>query len=264
MGIGNIGDGANLRFLVLLITPHGIGNEEIRLRKGAPVVRLITPHGDRKPAGCHTTCRTYGTHYPSWGSETGMIALRIPMKFCSLPLMGIGNQLRPLPSPPCDWSHYPSWGSETMQGQAAIPRRSPHYPSWGSETTEGDAMTFTVTVLITPHGDRKRPPDALRRSGNGRSLPLMGIGNQDCCCGHWQATTLITPHGDRKPGVGDPSHWTSPFSLPLMGIGNVRHSMKATRVSWSSLPLMGIGNLLHLGRAAKHNGPHYPSWGSET
>ena len=145
--------------------------------------------------------RRGSTHYPSWGSETLVLARRAP----------------------CTLSHYPSWGSETSLVffllQLAL---DAHYPSWGSETRgrkfarvrvdqlttpHGDQKPFgpralpcTLARLTTPHGDQKLPAGLpVLVTGAPGSLPLMGIRNQ-------VRTSGFHEHAD--------------VSLPLMGIRN--------------------------------------------
>ena len=142
---------------------------------------LITPHGDRKPVCARSRRATRGpAHYPSWGSETRTYrswstGASLPI---SLPLMGIGNA---------------KVGSAFV---AATPLLS--LPLMGIGNLPKPDHVARVTLLITPHGDRK--PEQL-----GRLLLAR--------------RELITPHGDRKLFVARqllPRIW---YSLPLMGIG---------------------------------------------
>ena len=182
---------------------------------------LITPHGDRKlvsPTPVEVTVNT------------------------SLPLMGIGNRLDPglrvgdvqLITPHgdrkpddrnvahcgCDGSSLPLMGIGNLPWPARITSTPcPHYPSWGSETFSSCSLIWPRSLLITPHGDRKReaPPGAREAprthypswgsetcgtaccvGGIAVSLPLMGIGNavEHVCAAI--VRHLITPHGDRK------------------------------------------------------------------
>ena len=68
-----------------------------------------------------------------------------------------------------------------------------------------------ISVLITPHGDRKLQQQAAKVRANGGSLPLMGIVNPYFPTRAHGGRVLITPHGDRKPGAwpADPG-WTRP------------------------------------------------------
>ena len=243
----------------------GIGNRSRthpRMVRPAP---LITPHGDREPRQRGPCACWSRTHYPSWGSGTGVH----------------GQSTR------CAQAHYPSWGSGTRAPRREHPRREPllitphgdrepvvmpttpprlvaslplmgignhgalprgtwreasHYPSWGS-------------------GTRRKSPDCWRTF---RSLPLMGIGNS---CGGARSRRrpfLITPHGDREHGDEVARWMIANVSLPLMGIGNAATIGAATTAATCSLPLMGIGNPATRAPNAVSLTTHYPSWGSGT
>ena len=73
-----------------------------------------------------------------------------------------------------------------------------------------------------------------------RSLPLMGIVNEEGRCQNDGNTQLITPHGDRKRLSVFMVKTQGEASLPLMGIVNFR---------WPWWPRPGKSS-------------HYPSWGS--
>ena len=169
----------------------GIGNSTSVMLLPLPLL-LITPHGDRKPAGAtrHASGRAYPAHYPSWGSETlGDVGFDLPaielelitphgdrkragstgaparQRRHSLPLMGIGNMV-------------------AVQAATGKHRIRTHYPSWGSETSENWFQSMLDGgALITPHGDRKPGGKPLRASASDGavSLPLMGIGNPPTC-----------------------------------------------------------------------------------
>ena len=118
---------------------------------------LITPHGDRERGAGPTSSLRYSSHYPSWGSGTGVGKLDPGYQHeISLPLMGIGNNSRWAgASAPAGSSHYPSWGSGT-RSPAFTPRwNSTHYPSWGSGTMLAGLGSEGTSKLITPHGDRE-------------------------------------------------------------------------------------------------------------
>ena len=179
----------------------GIGNPRVA-RQGAPVLDLITPHGDWKPA-CGASGRSCArSHYPSWGLETDRPA-------------GLSHATS---------SHYPSWGLETStRTRIARSQSSDSLPLMGIGNSHGAPEIRDIAVhiadLITPHGDWKhsakgrpyRPRYSLPLMGIGNlkaceasrressSLPLMGIGNH-CRRRPAQGTTptLITPHGDWK------------------------------------------------------------------
>ena len=187
----------------------------------------------------------------------------------SLPLMGIGNRLKP------SWPPWPTASSLPLMGignPAAAVR------------TGGRPRSSLPLMGIG------NPAAAVRTGGRPRSsLPLMGIGNRPrrahraAGTGHvahypswgsetrtsgggWRRPwlTLITPHGDRKPplllAIPPPRY----CSLPLMGIGNWTSTTVGTRRITRSLPLMGIGNPTCSQPASESRRTHYPSWGSET
>ena len=51
--------------------------------------KLITPHGDLKPAADAPLAWSPRSHYPSWGFETGVACYFMLHGRSSLPLMGI-------------------------------------------------------------------------------------------------------------------------------------------------------------------------------
>ena len=116
MGIGNLCPACERRQPALrLITPHGDRKPAVGAAGGAGR-GLITPHGDRKPHDRPDHRRAHRAD--------------------SLPLMGIGNPVRARHVPGASTCpHYPSWGSETAADSADGAGAKPsHYPSWGSET----------------------------------------------------------------------------------------------------------------------------------
>ena len=228
MGIGNRRCPLPAHWSHPLITPHGDRKQQMdaaRKRQGPPP--LITPHGDRKRIRQGRSAEAQ----------------------CSLPLMGIGN--------------------DVSKGSPPHASGCPHYPSWGSETRRPDRQRVVMDLvrLITPHGDRKRwYGSRVCASGRISSLPLMGIGNPPVTYRNpWSFINSLPLMGignlaaDRRLQDCVDQH-----SLPLMGIGNRVASMLRTRHEPHSLPLMGIGNPHAAQRSPPSPAPHYPSWGSET
>ena len=249
------------------------GSETDRLdrgTRGAPA--LITPHGDRKPAGAGRPIRCrHLAHYPSWGSETHTVQAGVLRSIAlSLPLMGIGNGeaarvlLAPdiLSLPLMGIGNGSEWHSKldpkrlydliTPHGDRK-PRRTsqprprssrPHYPSWGSETGR------------RPRDDRGRRPRSLPLMGIGNprpafltsahpdfSLPLMGIGNPRWRPRRSARQELITPHGDRKHR-GGARHCRRRRLITPHGDRKHRGARPTRCRGVDSLPLMGIGNLI--------------------
>ena len=124
---------------------------------------LITPHGDRKPAG---------------GLQGAAVALT------SLPLMGIGNMLGAPTSSSSPAPSLPLMGIGNARSCACsseMSRRSLPLMGIGNPVDHRHVIERRAFDLITPHGDRKPDDGAHRRHRPG-------------CL-----SQLITPHGDRKP-----------------------------------------------------------------
>ena len=145
----------------------------------------------------------------------------------SLPLMGIGNPLRPVHSSSRQNAHYPSWGLETAQSsqRSPMPDRS-HYPSWGLETGRVRYVVLAHLVLA--------------------SLPLMGIGN----CRLERPTQTTTRLSLPLMGIGNASsrpprccHRSGPPHYPSWGLETEKKTTVTAEASGGSLPLMGIGNV---------------------
>ncbi len=185
--------------------------------------RLITPHGDWKPAVAHhSVSRRRTPHYPSWGLETPKMApSRISAKQLITPHGDWKRRLKRASSAICTVAHYPSWGLETSFMPARPCADGFSLPLMGIGNLFHPHANVRVIGLITPHGDWK---PCNERHDTGARLQL------------------ITPHGDWKPTLYVLFAGVSPCSLPLMGIGNDarlrRHSGRS-----GSLPLMGIGNI---------------------
>ena len=143
------------------------------------------------------------------------------------------------------------------------------------------------SMLITPHGDRKRSASRQSAVPVADSLPLMGIENRRRNCRRRPARGTHYPSwGSKtiqdvvaKPGLQN-------CSLPLMGIENTVTAAPASRRCRISLPLMGIENehgqpdarrcdydlitphgdrkLVGSGTTGARTTAHYPSWGSKT
>ncbi len=263
----------------------GIGNDP-GTRRLSNQLQLITPHGDRERGSATRWNRSGGTHYPSWGSGTGLDVERINTgakshypswgsgtRACtcpcrggssSLPLMGIGNGI-------FDWikdawnDSLPLMGIGNAPPLPPDPRpeRTTHYPSWGSGT---GACRGTVR-----HG--------------GAHYPSWGSGTSSTAPLSRSPTHLITPHGDRELDRYSDLHKLALDSLPLMGIGNLPTAPPPPKTASLitphgdrepdngplriesrplSLPLMGIGNRSHAGAWYVAIWSHYPSWGSGT
>ena len=212
------------------------------MQAGRAISTLITPHGDR---------------------ERVLICGVGFSNFTSLPLMGIGNEIRPVsedlenllitphgdrepgrhrPPQAALGPHYPSWGSGTMPPARSIRLDKSHYPSWGSgtlltlmgsnRTTNSLPLMGIGNAAIRPHGNDEGKAH----------YPSWGSGTFRRRRGHSDPVRLITPHGDREPVSLDQSANNSLHSLPLMGIGNdpIDAADRTPRTS------------------------HYPSWGSGT
>ena len=229
--------------ILRLITPHGDRKRQPGQRLRLPVQRLITPHGDRKPSRRRRLRRRPRPHYPSWGSKTRRRFWR---------------------KSTASRSHYPSWGSKTIAGTRFRPCRRPaHYPSWGSKT--GASLFFARRPanslplmgienqaapvapagrahLITPHGDRKRPARSPTTTSSISHYPSWGSKTRPCGSFAGSTPSLITPHGDRKPSDIVTFTDTEEGSLPLMGIENGRARCGGRSAPLGSLPLMGIEN----------------------
>ncbi len=269
----------------------GIGNRREPRLHLAHAVLLITPHGDREPCRPCTTCGCTGTHYPSWGSGTRdqrCGALRVDrvahypswgsgtnrrvgarrLENDSLPLMGIGNEVKTARFHSDEWGSLPLMGIGNVRDGVRLGLRvdvliTPH---GDREPIFVEAHQPVETWLITPHGDREPNTGLSGRRRPRPSLPLMGIGNprtpapllpprrqahypswgsgtfRPLECGRPTTGYLITPHGDREPGRIEKAGQPLPVSLPLMGIGNFRPVIWTTSPFGVSLPLMGIGN----------------------
>ena len=227
----------------------------------------------RPPSTARRSARR-STHYPSWGSETrgldkspdkcdlitphGDRKLSRPSrrmascKFCSLPLMGIGNRASAHPlqhhqpiliTPHGDRKHE----SADRRRSAWVIEAS--LPLMGIGNSAGWWVWRHLIVLITPHGDRKPVHAAI---------------------GGGMIRDLITPHGDRKLPCNSPLCRKLIFlpgvSLPLMGIGNSARSAAGTAASPRSAhyPSWGSETRFSFRGPWARSGTHYPSWGSET
>ncbi len=221
----------------------GIGNPEFELgAKG--YTNLITPHGDRELA-CTSICECR-------------------RRWCSLPLMGIGNRKEPRVMTP-------SLHSLPLMGIGNGGRG----PGGGG-----------VVRLITPHGDRELAVGVGRLRRLISSLPLMGIGNPHLV----SLPSAEQHHSLPLMGIGNCSWnglregWFSSH-YPSWGSGTHRF-VRGEGDDQDSLPLMGIGNPIppdippprppglitpHGDRELGAKGhpewarrAHYPSWGSGT
>ena len=227
-----------------LITPHGDWKPAGHRRSGRRPARLITPHGDWKRLPADRRNRATPAHYPSWGSETRQTAQVAELTIGLItphgdwkrrwPRPGLTN--RQLITPHGDW--------KPRRARPAIHAPAPHYPSWGLETPWAAPSTCIRRQLITPHGDWK---------------PYMQSHSEARTQTHYPSWGLET-----RARKGSSASCATP-SLPLMGIGNVGDEHRAIAVhiahypSWGletvrfpqlqrplgrSLPLMGIGNLV--------------------
>ena len=156
MGIGNSIQSTCTRALWYSLPLMGIGND-----RRSPILR---------PAR--------STHYPSWGLETWTVVLDMPDGSSSLPLMGIGN--RPgalwgldafkLITPHGDWKpqdavlpdewdriSLPLMGIGNPFAFAATSSVCVSLPLMGIGNFKHASLNLLQSVLITPHGDWKRP-----------------------------------------------------------------------------------------------------------
>ena len=220
MGIGNLRCPRPCGGLGDSLPLMGIGNSTcLRFDSGRP--RLITPHGDREPAGA---VRVYGTGQhlitPHGDREPG----------CDSGHARLGG------------AHYPSWGSGTRSCNRRPGRTLPHYPSWGSGTTAVQHATLMQSSLITPHGDREL--DTVRSLGPvyRNSLPLMGIGNSFPAC--WPLSVyseLITPHGDRELAAPGTAGCHPRAHYPSWGSGTCSVLVPEPSLTESHYPSWGSG-----------------------
>ena len=99
--------------------------------------------------------------------------------------------------------------------------------------------------LITPHGDRKHGAVTVGENRSASSLPLMGIENfTDLRIAHRSSLKLITPHGDRKPSDLWAKCLSARTHYPSWGSKTSPDSASHSARSNISLPLMGIENPL--------------------
>ena len=181
----------------------GIGNFDSSRVRYCVLVRLITPHGDRKRGHNDWAWPGRGCSLPLMGIGNSVHTMQDAQHSASLPLMGIGNKTGVSTMPALRRkTHYPSWGSETGSGSFDYSRiRRTHYPSWGSETKMRSCTAWTdadgsLPLMGIGNCLFRLPGKQVIRV----SLPLMGIGNP--CHGIdiiLVDIMLITPHGDRKP-----------------------------------------------------------------
>ena len=133
---------SGLPWLVNVSLPlMGIGNLRLLIDNRA-VEKLITPHGDRKPAVTYATlnrCVTLSLPLMGIGNDTA--GRQASSSSDSLPLMGIGNKCAVRLDLPVDQSSLPLMGIGNFDELV------------GCELFE--------LGLITPHGDRKRVGSAL-------------------------------------------------------------------------------------------------------
>ena len=225
MGIGNqTGGVVGLRLPGRLITPHGDRKPAGGGALERPSGGLITPHGDRKPA-----CRPCS----SGGASP------------SLPLMGIGNAeaekitkvknmllITPHGDRKPTLSEY-----QNRQRGASLPlmgignprcapmrtsRTTAHYPSWGSETRRHLRRAAWPPPPHYPSwGSETRWRPGQSAPAGRPHYPSWGsetLVDENIMTGN--QFRLITPHGDRKPRKTLQSAGKGDNSLPLMGIGN--------------------------------------------
>ena len=201
MGIENLFVAARVSTSASLITPHGDRKLVGAVGEGYRLRDLITPHGDRKPRiPVDIEAPDPVTHYPSWGSKTRpIISSARPPRTLSLPLMGIENSRRTIFSIRPFSSSLPLMGIENARLATG---------GWKGST-----------VLITPHGDRKRYLVYDRLAGPPRySLPLMGIENFLTDGREGPRNRAHYPSWGSKTGDRVRISAETENSLPLMGI----------------------------------------------
>ena len=226
----------------------GIGNHDLSQRWSFADAMLITPHGDRKPSTRGAVPSAGApSHYPSWGSETARPPGALGAPVDSLPLMGIGNGVPSLVPSPNSGSSLPLMGIGNWAfSQPCCRPPTPSLPLMGIGNSayallESDQVTcslplmgignvqvpkgdrITVSLLITPHGDRKRGKYAGVAQWRALDSHYPSWGSETrvrCDCYRCVPHVLITPHGDRKPSSASHASISAACSLPLMGIGN--------------------------------------------
>ena len=162
----------------ILITPHGDWKRSSEPHSPASSINSLPLMGIGNDRRSPILRPARSTHYPSWGLETWTVVLDMPDGSSSLPLMGIGN--RPgalwgldafkLITPHGDWKpqdavlpdewdriSLPLMGIGNPFAFAATSSVCVSLPLMGIGNFKHASLNLLQSVLITPHGDWKRP-----------------------------------------------------------------------------------------------------------